>query len=222
MELREFGRLAKSHPKIRAQYDAQELAEIDSLPDELAAKLFLDQNPDHWDLISPAARRIRNLAAKDTTPKYWLPWFKTNEQLDVDTQRRIETIACEARMLHEMEMLMEASSSNVPVESLPQIAVMREQHRLAIEMLRENRDHLIKTYEIKRQYELGPNVRNVLPAVNEGAEREVLEEEDPEPGGNGLGAAPADVDGDEIPDPPRVRRKQHAASRKPGGKKNPS
>ena len=47
----------------------------DDLPDEVVARAFLEQRPEMWDLISPAAKQIQDLIKRNSEPSYNFPFF---------------------------------------------------------------------------------------------------------------------------------------------------
>ncbi|OFW04374.1 MAG: hypothetical protein A3I61_11130 [Acidobacteria bacterium RIFCSPLOWO2_02_FULL_68_18] len=130
MTFDEFGRLAKQSPEF-SMYSEQELARI---PNRIFALKVLEKHPEYWDMISPTAKRVKQVSDRDTTPSYGpIEDFFTGTTKRLEDERRIiDNNLAEAQSLSEMDAIIEAASRNVPREALTDYILNEQQATLQI------------------------------------------------------------------------------------------
>jgi hypothetical protein len=187
MKLKDYGRMVKENPNLYQQYSDDEIAYIRSLPDDFVAIQHLKKFPENWNLISQSARRYSELKDRKTKPDYFFPWFHNVTQTNLDTRDKIATLSAEAEYLARLEVLTQAAHKNIPVESLPQIALieaqheshlelMREEQRLKIELMDAEARHAERVHGILKKITGGKDAspkRNSLPKAKRNKQRKV-------------------------------------------------
>lgn len=135
MTLKQFGQLVKQNPKIRTAYGNA----LDLYPDEFVADKYLLRFPQYWSMISPAARRVRNLidAPIETDKGFFDSWadFYANDAQNIANRRAV------IQMVAEADVLMEASSRGLTVQGYEDIVKMEHVQKLAKDLEQFRRDN---------------------------------------------------------------------------------
>ena len=123
MNLDEFGQKVRESDTAREHYTSEELATI---PNRVLAMRVLDRYPQYWDMISPAARRIKELIEEDTEKNRYLFGATVNRKI-ADRGRNIANKAAEIRALYDGDQMLEATASGVPITHLGEMKLLQAQ-----------------------------------------------------------------------------------------------
>ncbi|MBI4486926.1 MAG: hypothetical protein HY655_13025 [Acidobacteria bacterium] len=144
MTLDEFGALVKRNPKVRDYYTADEL---DSVPAHVLAQKVLAAFPEYWDMISPSARRIYELQRANTASQ---AVFATEGMRIEHRAGHIANNLAEAQAVHEMDMLIEASSRNIPRDVWGAMLLTDHQFQLQVKLERDRLNNEIELESRRR------------------------------------------------------------------------
>lgn len=131
MNLEEFGQLARQSD-LRSRYSNEQLAYV---PDRVLAMKVLDAYPQYWDMISPAARRIREIINRNPEETRYLFGARVSTRIQ-DRAHNIANNTAELNMVHAAEQMMEASAYGVPVTHLGELKLQMFQHQSREQLMR--------------------------------------------------------------------------------------